>query len=163
MWTRLIRSFSLYWKSQNFHVASDWLFDILHTPLYWLNFIHFSGYKLKIKLILRLIKRGDQALISISAILEFSAQVLLKESVELILSIIIFHFWRKNGLRLILDCISWFIFLICVIKWGLVPYMWCNIVLWRLGFHLSNFCLKFGLSRTQVHRVSCSSLKWTLE
>ena len=43
----------------------------------WLNLIHFSGYKLKIKLILRLIKRGDQALISISTILKFSALILL--------------------------------------------------------------------------------------
>ena len=36
----------------------------------WLNFIHFPGYRLKIKIILRLIKRGDQALISISTILK---------------------------------------------------------------------------------------------
>ena len=43
----------------------------------WLNFIHFSVCKLKIILILRLIKRGDQALISISTILKFSALILL--------------------------------------------------------------------------------------
>ena len=36
----------------------------------WLNFINFSGYKYKIKL-----KREDQALISISTILKFTALV----------------------------------------------------------------------------------------
>ena len=40
----------------------------------WLHFIHFSGYKYKIRLVSRLRKRKDQALISISTILEFSAQ-----------------------------------------------------------------------------------------
>ena len=39
----------------------------------WLNFIHFSGNKLKINLALRLIKSIDQALISIPTILKFSA------------------------------------------------------------------------------------------
>ena len=39
----------------------------------WLNFIHFFGNKLKINLALRLIKSIDQALISISTILKFSA------------------------------------------------------------------------------------------
>ena len=41
----------------------------------WLNFIHFSGYKYKIKLVSILWKREDQALISISTILKFSAQL----------------------------------------------------------------------------------------
>ena len=36
--------------------------------------LHYSGHKLKIKLILRSIKRGDQALISISKIMKFYAQ-----------------------------------------------------------------------------------------
>ena len=40
----------------------------------WLNFIHFSGYKYKIRLVSVLRKREDQALISISTILKFSAQ-----------------------------------------------------------------------------------------
>ena len=40
----------------------------------WLNFIHVSGYKYKIRLVSILRKREDQALISISTILKFSAQ-----------------------------------------------------------------------------------------
>jgi len=40
-----------------------------------LNFIHFSEYKCKIRLVLILRKREDQALISISTILKFSAQI----------------------------------------------------------------------------------------
>ena len=40
----------------------------------WLNCIHFSGYKYKIKLVSILRKREDRALISISTILKFSAQ-----------------------------------------------------------------------------------------
>ena len=43
-------------------------------PSDWLNYKHFSGYKIKIKLILRLIKRWDHALMSISTILKFSVQ-----------------------------------------------------------------------------------------
>ena len=39
----------------------------------WLDFMHFSGYKYKIRLVSRSIKREDQALISISTILKFSA------------------------------------------------------------------------------------------
>ena len=39
----------------------------------WLDFIHFSGYKYKIRLVFRLRKREDHALISISTILKFSA------------------------------------------------------------------------------------------
>ena len=39
----------------------------------WLNFIHFSRYKYKIRLVSRLRKREDQALISISTILKFPA------------------------------------------------------------------------------------------
>ena len=39
----------------------------------WLNFIHFLGYKYKIRVVSRLRKREDQALISISTILKFSA------------------------------------------------------------------------------------------
>ena len=41
----------------------------------WLNFIHFSGYKYKIRLVSILRKREDQALISISTILRFSALI----------------------------------------------------------------------------------------
>ena len=43
---------------------------ILHSD--WLTFIHFSGYKHKIRLVSRIRKREDQALISISTILKFS-------------------------------------------------------------------------------------------
>ena len=39
----------------------------------WLNFIHFLGYKYKIRLVLILRKGEDQALISISTILKFLA------------------------------------------------------------------------------------------
>ena len=39
----------------------------------WLNFIHFSGYKYKSRLVSILRKREKQALISILAILKFSA------------------------------------------------------------------------------------------
>ena len=39
----------------------------------WLKFIQFSGYKYKIRLVSILRKREDQALISISTILKFSA------------------------------------------------------------------------------------------
>jgi len=46
-------------------------FYIRHSD--WLNVTDFSYYKLKIKLILRLIKRGDQSLISISTILKILA------------------------------------------------------------------------------------------
>ena len=41
----------------------------------WLNFIHFSGYKYKIRLVSRLRKRKYQALISISTIRKFAAQL----------------------------------------------------------------------------------------
>ena len=40
----------------------------------WLNFIHFSGYKYKIRLVSTLRKREDKALISMSTILKFSAR-----------------------------------------------------------------------------------------
>jgi len=39
----------------------------------WLNFVNFSGYKYKIRLVSILKKREDQAFISISTILKFSA------------------------------------------------------------------------------------------
>ena len=59
-------------------------FDFLLNPLFfwyreknqkpdWLNFTHFSEYKYKIKLVSRLRKREDLALISISTILKFQA------------------------------------------------------------------------------------------
>ena len=41
----------------------------------WLNFIHFSGYKYQIKLVSILRKSEDQALISISTIIKFSALI----------------------------------------------------------------------------------------
>ena len=41
----------------------------------WLNFIQFLGYKYKIRLVSILRKRENQALISISIILKFSAQI----------------------------------------------------------------------------------------
>ena len=53
---------------QTFKFTSFWLsaWDSANPALIGFNFIHFSEYKLKIKLILRLIKIGDQALFSIS-------------------------------------------------------------------------------------------------
>ena len=48
----------------------------------WFNFIHFLRYKYKIKLVSVLRKRDDQALISISTILKYSAKV-------------IYFFWSK--------------------------------------------------------------------
>ena len=41
---------------------------------YWFNFIHFSGYKYKIRLVSRIRKREDQALIVLSTIQKFPAQ-----------------------------------------------------------------------------------------
>ena len=41
----------------------------------WLSFMHISGYKYKIRLVSRLRKRVDQALISISTILKFPALI----------------------------------------------------------------------------------------
>jgi len=90
-WFLLIRSFSLFldtpaefWPMrvlsingvQNFKFTGFLLairFLIRHSD--WLNFRHFPGYKLKIKIILRLTKNLDQAVISISTIQKFSAQV----------------------------------------------------------------------------------------
>ena len=64
------RSFLIKWCIQfRIFPDSDWLCRIFYSPLYWLNFTHFLGYKLK--LILRLIKREYQTLISISTILKF--------------------------------------------------------------------------------------------
>ena len=51
------------------------IFRILIRDSDWLNFIHFSGYKYKFRLASRLRKRKDQALISISTILKFPAQI----------------------------------------------------------------------------------------
>ena len=50
-------------------------FKILIRQSDWLNSIHFSAYKHKIRLVSRLRRREDQALISKSTILKFSAQV----------------------------------------------------------------------------------------
>ena len=54
-----------------------WLavWDSAYTTLIGWNLKNFPGYKLNIKIILRLTKRGDQVLISISIILKFSAQM----------------------------------------------------------------------------------------
>ena len=46
----------------------------------WLNFIHFSEYKHKIRLVSRLRKREDQAFFLISIILKFSAQLRLHQN-----------------------------------------------------------------------------------
>ena len=61
------------------HINLKWRAKFLIYQLHirdsdWLNFIHFLGYKYKIKLVSILRKREDQALISISTILKFSAQ-----------------------------------------------------------------------------------------
>ena len=67
--------------SKFFCIKSKWRakFQIyrLHIPdSDWLNFIHLSGYKYKIRLVSILRKREDQALISISTILKFSDQTI---------------------------------------------------------------------------------------
>ena len=59
---------NLYWRAK-FQISR---FLILDSD--WLNFIHFSRYKYKIRLFSRLRKRENQALISISTILKFPAQ-----------------------------------------------------------------------------------------
>ena len=59
---------------------SDWLFEFCNRHSDWLNFIHFTGNKLKNKLILRLIKTEDLALISIFTILKFSALIRIRYS-----------------------------------------------------------------------------------
>ena len=65
----------IYKKFQNFknYGLSDWLFRLLQTPLDWLRYIQSSGYKPRNKLILKLTKRGNHELISISTILKLSA------------------------------------------------------------------------------------------
>ena len=62
------------WKISNLP-TSDWRFNFYNRHSDWLNFRNFPENKLKIKIILRLTKRGDQAVISISTIQKFSAQV----------------------------------------------------------------------------------------
>ena len=54
-------------------LAFGWLFGILHTLLWLVEFYTIFWIQAKIKLLLRLIKRGDQALITISTILKFLA------------------------------------------------------------------------------------------
>ena len=54
--------------------ANFLIYRVLIRDSNWLNFIHFSGYKYKIRLVTIIRKREDQALISISTILKFSAQ-----------------------------------------------------------------------------------------
>ena len=49
------------------------IYRLLTRDSDWLNFIHFLGYKYKIRLVSILRKRKNQALISISTILKFSA------------------------------------------------------------------------------------------
>ena len=59
----------------------------------WLNFIHFSGYKYKIRLISILWKREDHALISISTILKLSALLKLKDKNNRERYIFLLGFW----------------------------------------------------------------------
>ena len=49
---------------------------LLIRPSDWLNYIHFSGYKHKIRLFSRLKKREDHTLILISTFLKFPAPVI---------------------------------------------------------------------------------------
>ena len=51
------------------------LFGFYYRHSDWLNFGHFPGYKIKVKLVCRLTKRGDQALNSISTIQELPSLV----------------------------------------------------------------------------------------
>ena len=62
----------------------------------WLNFILFSGYKYKIKFILR--KREDKALISISTILKFPVQK------------IYFNKYKNDVCHITIDCGEFFHF-----------------------------------------------------
>ena len=45
-----ICQYKIPYKISNFPI-SDWFYSILCTPLYWLNFVHLTLYKLKIKII----------------------------------------------------------------------------------------------------------------
>jgi len=61
------------------YINLEWRAKFQNYRLYirdsdWLNFIHFSGYKYKIRLVSIIGKWEDQAWISISTILKFSAQ-----------------------------------------------------------------------------------------
>ena len=61
-------------RAQNFKFPS-FLLAVLYTQLLLVEFqTQFPGYNHRIKIILRLRKAGDQALIFISSILKFSAQ-----------------------------------------------------------------------------------------
>ena len=61
-----------HWFCANF-AASDWLLGFCKRHSDWLNFLQFPGYQIKIKLICRFTKIGNQALISISTLQEFLA------------------------------------------------------------------------------------------
>ena len=61
--------FNLKWR------AKFLIYRLLVRDSDWLNFIHCSGYKHKIRLVSIIWKREDQASISISTILKFSVQL----------------------------------------------------------------------------------------
>ena len=89
----------------------------------WLNFIHFSGYKYKIRLVSRL--REDQALISISTILKFPAQESWEfskhknKAVSAIkLTFLDFQIWIILGESYIKRLFSYFFILKYQIKWN---------------------------------------------
>ena len=75
---RLIRPFPLFMDIPTRLRPKFQISWVHNAPLWLVEFIHFYRYKLKMKLILRLIKGEDQALNLISTILKFSAQVYLK-------------------------------------------------------------------------------------
>ena len=50
LFSLFICQYKIPYKISNFPI-SDWFYSILCTPLYWLNFIHLTFYKLKIKII----------------------------------------------------------------------------------------------------------------
>ena len=82
-----------------------WIYRLLVSDSDWLNFIHFSGYKDKIRLVKILRKREDQALISISTKV-FSSDYIAKQNKFLKK---IFFFSRFLVINLELD--------ICLVKY----------------------------------------------
>ena len=89
---RLIRPFPLFMDIPTRLRPKFQISWVHNAPLWLVEFIHFYRYKLKMKLILRLIKGEDQALNLISTILKFSAQVYLKLEQNLTMILFIFPF-----------------------------------------------------------------------
>ncbi len=73
-----------HWLRKNFQ-ASGWLFDLCKQ--YWLvEFLHFSGYQIKIKLIWRLTEIADEAFISICMMEDFTALIINRNYKKLVIN-----------------------------------------------------------------------------